>query len=251
MSPSQSDSDERIIPWSAVFAIIGTVILMAVCSIWLLVPTSMPQSVYDLFVESAPAPIAQMIPTRAAVAIVPTQAAEVALLPDNEMTVPLTDVITTAVSINPPLQISIPAIDLDAPIAPITTTAVLYNGQTYQQWNVPSGYVAGWHQGSATIGNAGNLVLNGHHNVNGEVFRDLVHLDKGDELILTDESGEHVYAITEKEILAERGQPISVRLQNAEWIAPTDDERITLITCWPYTDNSHRLVIVAKPIITR
>jgi len=38
-----------------------------------------------------------------------------------------------------------------------------------------------------------------------------------------------------------------VRRQNARWIAPTTDERLTLVTCWPYTGNSHRLIIVAKP----
>ena len=248
MSTSQSDSEEAIIPWSIVFVIIGTIILMAVCLIWLLVPTSMPQSVYDIFAENAPVQITQMLPTRAAVAIVPTQAAMDTLLPDNALTVATTEVLTTAVSINAPRHITIPTIGLDAPIAPITTTAVVYNGTTYQQWNVPDGYTAGWHQNSAAIGNAGNLVLNGHHNVNGEVFRDLIDLEKGDELILTSDDGEHAYEITEKEILAERGQPISVRLQNASWIAPTDDERITLITCWPYTDNSHRLIIVAKPV---
>lgn len=248
MSTSQSDSEETIIPWSVVFVIIGTIILMAVCLIWLLVPTSMPQPVYDVFVQNAPAQIAQMLPTRAAVAVVPTQAAMDTLLPDNGLVVETTAVLTTAVSINAPRHITIPTIGLDAPIEAITTTAVIYNGTTYQQWNVPNGYIAGWHQNSASIGSAGNLVLNGHHNINGEVFRDLIDLEEGDALVLTGNDGEHTYTITEKEILAERGQPISVRLENASWIAPTDDERITLITCWPYTDNSHRLIIVAKPV---
>lgn len=250
MSTSQSNSEEIIIPWSVVFVIIGTIILMAVCLIWLLVPTSMPQPVYDAFVQNAPAPIAQMLPTRAAVAVVPTQAVMDTLLPDNTLAMGTREVLTTAVSINAPTHITIPTIGLDAPIEPITTTAVIYNGTTYQQWNVPNGYRAGWHQSSAALGSAGNLVLNGHHNISGEVFRDLIDLEKGDTLILTGNDGEHSYEITEKEILAERGQPISVRLQNASWIAPTDDERITLITCWPYTDNSHRLIIVAKPIAT-
>ena len=34
----------------------------------------------------------------------------------------------------------------------------------------------------------------------------------------------------------------------ASTTTPTTDERITLITCWPYTSNTHRLIIVAKPI---
>ncbi len=247
MSTSQSDSEDRIIPWSVVFIIIGTVILMAVCIIWAVVPTAMPQPIYDLVVQAAPKSIAEMIPTRAAAAAVPTQQSDT-LLPDNHAPITATVSVSTAVSILSPLQIIIPAIDLDAPIVPISTTAVVYNGQTYQQWDVPAGFVAGWHQDSAAIGTKGNLVLNGHHNINGEVFRDLIDLEVGDELTLTNDDGTHQYEISEKEILAERGQPISVRIKNAEWIAPTDDERVTLITCWPYTDNSHRLIIVAKPI---
>ena len=48
-------------------------------------------------------------------------------------------------------------------------------------------------------------------------------------------------------LLEEKGMPEEVRRSNAQWIAPTDDERVTLVTCWPYTSNTHRLVIVAKP----
>ena len=38
-----------------------------------------------------------------------------------------------------------------------------------------------------------------------------------------------------------------VRLANARWIQPSEDERLTLITCWPYESNTHRLIIVALP----
>jgi sortase A len=91
-------------------------------------------------------------------------------------------------------------------------------------------------------------VLNGHHNVYGEVFRDLVDLEEGAEIILYDKDNTYFYEVTDKEVLEERGQPLEVRVENAQWIAPTEDERVTLVTCWPYTDNSHRLVIVARPV---
>ncbi len=51
-----------------------------------------------------------------------------------------------------------------------------------------------------------------------------------------------------RKILPDRGQPDEVRRENARWIQPTEDERITLTTCWPYTSNTHRLIIVAKPL---
>jgi sortase A len=49
-------------------------------------------------------------------------------------------------------------------------------------------------------------------------------------------------------ILPERDQPLQVRLKNAQWVASSQDERLTLITCWPFNSNTHRLVIVATPI---
>ena len=43
-------------------------------------------------------------------------------------------------------------------------------------------------------------------------------------------------------------EPLDVRQANARWILPTTDERVTLITCWPYESNSHRLVVIALPV---
>jgi sortase A len=56
------------------------------------------------------------------------------------------------------------------------------------------------------------------------------------------------YEVESRRILLDAGQPESVRRANARWIQPTDDERVTLVTCWPYTNNTHRLIIVAKPV---
>ena len=47
---------------------------------------------------------------------------------------------------------------------------------------------------------------------------------------------------------AERFAKPEQRVENAGWVLPTDDERLTLITCWPYESNTHRLVLVAKPV---
>jgi sortase A len=49
-------------------------------------------------------------------------------------------------------------------------------------------------------------------------------------------------------ILPEKYQEIDVRMDNARWILPSDDERLTLVTCWPATSNTHRLIIVARPL---
>jgi sortase A len=95
------------------------------------------------------------------------------------------------------------------------------------------------------------MVLNGHHNIKGEVFRYLVDLELGDYIYVYAGDQQYAFAVAEKHILKEKGEPIDVRRENAKWIEPTDDERLTMITCWPYTNNTHRLVVVARPVPTR
>ncbi|RLC65984.1 MAG: sortase, partial [Chloroflexi bacterium] len=71
----------------------------------------------------------------------------------------------------------------------------------------------------------------------------------GDEVIVYVGDTAYRYQVTEKHILKEKDAPAEVRERNARWIAPTGDERVTLVTCWPYTNNTHRVIVVAKPII--
>jgi len=148
---------------------------------------------------------------------------------------------------NQPQRIVIPSIQVDAPVTDVSLTAVQSGTQPYYQWQVPANYEAGWHNTSAPLGQPGNTVLNGHHNIHGEVFGGLVDLEVGAEIIVYDKSEPHRYTVANVEILPERDQPLEVRKENASWIEPTTDERLTLVTCWPHTDNSHRLIVVAYP----
>jgi sortase A len=146
----------------------------------------------------------------------------------------------------PPDRIVAPAIGLDAPVVPVGWKTVEENGQTVTEWEVAD-YAAGWHKTSAYPGNVGNIVISGHHNIRGEVFRYVVNLEPGHIVDLYMGQTVYRYIVTEKYILKEKGMPLEVRQENARWIAPTDDERLTLVTCWPYTNNTHRVVVVAKP----
>jgi sortase A len=147
-----------------------------------------------------------------------------------------------------PVRLVIPAIDLDAPVEKVGWETREVNGQLVSSWIVPDKFAAGWHATSALPGVPGNTVLNGHHNIKGEVFRDLEDLQPGDEVIIYSGETPHYYGITERLILEEKNQPQDVRQQNARFILPTEDERLTMVTCWPYTNNTHRLIIVAVPI---
>lgn len=258
MSGQKANNGETQVPLSIVFITIGVIILLAVSAIWLLVPGAMPAPVYAAIQPLLPETI--VLPTPASLAAVPvfTPRPETSLLlsdtpagePENNGVVTMAEALEQEPLTGKPVRIAIPAIELDAPVADIGAEPVVSNGQTYYQWLVPNDFLAGWHNNSARLGQPGNTVLNGHHNVYGEVFRDLIDLEEGDEIIMYDDDRQYTYLVTDIEILPERGQSLEVRLENAAWIAPTEDERLTLVTCWPYTDNSHRLIVVAIPVET-
>jgi LPXTG-site transpeptidase (sortase) family protein len=147
-----------------------------------------------------------------------------------------------------PIRIMIPSIYLDAPINPATSSFVNLSGQEFQQWLAPNEFAAGWHEDSALLGLPGNTVLNGHHNIHGEVFKMLVQVEAGQMLFVSSHSNTYAYVITNNMILREKYELIDTRMENARWIMPSNDERITLITCWPYESNTHRLILVARPI---
>jgi sortase A len=114
-------------------------------------------------------------------------------------------------------------------------------------WEVAD-YAAGWHESSALPGQAGNIVLSGHHNIKGQVFRDVERLKPGDEVVLYAGGQAFRYVVELKMIVKEQGEPLEVRQKHAQWIGPFPDERLTLVTCWPYTSNTHRVIVVAWPV---
>lgn len=159
---------------------------------------------------------------------------------------------TAAVSSPPaadsrPLRIVIPALGVDAPVVPAGLQTLQDGQRVYQQWSVPDAYAAGWHETSAPLGEIGNTVLNGHNNVHGAIFAELGELPVGEQILLVGADEVMVYRVAHHELLPEKGLPLRERLQNARWIAPTEDQRLTLVTCWPNTTNSHRLIVVALP----
>ena len=148
-----------------------------------------------------------------------------------------------------PVRISIPDIELNADIINAGNKEIHQGDKTYIQWLAPDEYAVGWHFDSAYLGIHGNTVLNGHHNVYGKVFENLDKLVSGDEIfIYGNDLQVYQYKVSNTMILPERDVSLEERLENARWILPSEDERITLITCWPYFSNTHRLIIVAIPL---
>ena len=152
-------------------------------------------------------------------------------------------------AVEPPTRIVAPAIELDARVVPMGWEVVDQDGTFVSEWVVPEN-AAGWHLNSALPGHEENVVLSAHHNIKGKVFRYVVDLNPGDEVTLYVGDTPYKYAVTEKYILKEAGMPLSTRKKNAQWIMPSGDERLTLVTCWPYEwpGNSHRVIVVARPM---
>ena len=148
----------------------------------------------------------------------------------------------------PPKRIVAPSIELDARVVPMGWEMVDHDDAMVSEWVVPE-KAAGWHLNSALPGHEENVVLSGHHNIKGKVFRYVVDLELGDEITMYAGDTPYTYIVAEKYILKESGMPLRTRKKNAQWIMPSGDERLTLVTCWPYEwpGNSHRVIVVARP----
>lgn len=123
-----------------------------------------------------------------------------------------------------PTRIVIPAIGVDAPVV---------EGDGWEELKRGVGH----HIGSANSGERGNMVLSGHNDIFGEVFRDLDKLDLGDEIIVYAGDVPYRYIVKAKRIV----EPTDVSV-----MAPTTKPIVTLITCYPYRIDTHRLVVVGE-----
>lgn len=121
------------------------------------------------------------------------------------------------------IRIRIPAISVDAPI-------VMGDGEEQLKKGV------GQYIYSTNPGQNGNLVLSAHNDVFGEIFRDLDKLEPGDEVIVYTNQRAYTYIVQQQQVVG----PLQV-----EVMAPTADPVVTLISCYPYMVNTHRIVISA------
>lgn len=148
----------------------------------------------------------------------------------------------------PPTRIEIPAAQLDAPVVSIPQLQLSLDGDVFEFWQAPKYRAAGWHEGSAELGQPGNTVLSGHHNINGDVFGGLSVLKQGDEIVMYAGDQPFRYVVSQNMLFEERDVSLAQRLENARWIMPSEDERLTLVSCWPPHSNQYRIIVVAVPV---
>ncbi|MCX7623227.1 MAG: sortase [Thermomicrobium sp.] len=146
----------------------------------------------------------------------------------------------------PPTRIQIPSVGIDAPVVEVGYKIVEIQGVQVIEWEVAD-YAAGHHNTSANPGEGGNIVITGHNDWKGEVFRTLEHVKLGDEVILTSDAGVFRYRVVEIHYRKEVGVPLEERIATGRFLDPMPEERVTLVTCWPYGIDDHRIIVVAKP----
>jgi len=122
------------------------------------------------------------------------------------------------------IRIQIPALNVDAPIV---------QGDGWEQ--LKKG--VGQNIGSANPGQNGNVVLSAHNDVYGEIFRYLDRLVPGDQVIIYTQQRQYIYVVDRTAVV----EPTAV-----EVMASTGSPTATLISCYPFLVNDHRIVIFAR-----
>jgi sortase A len=139
-------------------------------------------------------------------------------------------------------------VHISSPDVRLDTDVIEVYPQKNGVWGVAD-YAAGHHWGTAAPGQGGNIVVTGHNNWRGEVFRYLEFMQPGNTIVVTTaDGGTWRYVVQQMQKLPEKNVSWNTAMEHAEVMSPTSYERLTLITCWPYTTFTHRLVIFAAPI---
>lgn len=121
-------------------------------------------------------------------------------------------------------RIEIPVIDVDAPIIEGDSWEALKKG-------------VGHHIGSANPGERGNCVLSAHNDIYGEIFRRLPDLSVGDEIRVHTETQVYRYVVEQTRIV----EPTETSV-----LDQTSTPVLTLISCYPYGVDTHRIVVIAS-----
>ena len=126
-------------------------------------------------------------------------------------------------------RISIPRIGI--------RNAPIYDRGTDNKGNmlIAPGYSVTHYSFSAALG-AGNAVIYGHDDINGNIFGHLYDLGAGDLIQIVVGGQTQTYRVSGHEIVP----PSDVAVMN-----PSGDIRLTVITCWPFNVDTKRWIVTA------
>jgi sortase A len=129
-------------------------------------------------------------------------------------------------SLQHPISLTIPDIELN--------NASIFSGDDWETLQRGIGHMIG----SGLPGSQQNVVLTGHNDIYGEIFRDLSKLKIGDMIYVRAGDGkEYIYEVKESREV----EPTFI-----EVLRPDRGPVVTLITCHPYQVDTHRWVVTAE-----
>ncbi len=146
-------------------------------------------------------------------------------------------------------RVAISSIGVDSKVVEVGWDVVQQGDQQVAIWQVAK-YAVGQQRGSANPGEGGNIVLAGHVGGYGKVFKDLFYVKPGDQITLYSNGQQYLYTVQKHLLVTEEGVSPEQHALNAQLIAPTDHEMVTLVTCWPDKGRdkyTQRVVIQAVP----
>lgn len=231
-------------------------------------PTAVPSP--TAVATASPSPVASPAPTAATATpgLVPTlPATATPTRPPSPTPAPTATQAPTADKPGTPVRIVIPDLKVDAPVVPMGWKVVQTATGLQSEWDLDAlKNGVGHHINSAGLGMPGNLVISGHNNIFGMEFAAISlawdddkkqklddYTERSDILngrtiqLFSADGRRFDYTITEFYRLKDSGVPLTQRIANGRFMEPTEDTRLTLVTCWPITSNTHRLIVIAKP----
>lgn len=120
-------------------------------------------------------------------------------------------------------RIIVPTIGVDAPIV---------EGDDWESLKKGAGHTIG----TANPGERGNCVISAHNDIYGEIFRRLPELTVDDEIVVETQTTSYRYVVQQTRIVS----PKEVSVMDN-----TSTPVLTLISCYPYGINTHRIVVIA------
>ncbi|OGK44245.1 hypothetical protein A3B40_03705 [Candidatus Roizmanbacteria bacterium RIFCSPLOWO2_01_FULL_37_16] len=154
-----------------------------------------------------------------------------------------TETPTPTPTVAPPASLSVPKIDVSAPIEPVGTDE---NGKMQLPQDIS---VVGWYEPGVKPGELGNAVIAGHLDSatgEGAIFYNLNTMEKGDDIVIYDQAGKkYRFTVTEKVVYPYNQVPLD------KIFGKSSKKMLNLITCtgiWnPAIKNySHRMIIFSE-----
>lgn len=148
----------------------------------------------------------------------------------------------------PPVRLRIASIGLNSRVVPLVPQLV-QESDTSATWIWPDpGYEVGHLVLTGRPTENNNIVLTGHNNWKGEIFRSLPSLEAGDIIQLSTADDDYSYVVVETLIIPYRSDPVKGEAEIWKYLGPQPSERLTLFSCYPFISNADRIIVIAEPV---